>query len=41
MTPSHAWALIDGERVIEVSLDKSNLAEAGRGERIIKVKLNV
>ncbi len=39
--PVYAYALFDKDKVVEVSLDKSNLPEAGKGERIVKVKLEI
>ena len=32
----HVWGLVQGDRVIEVSVDKSNLAESAGKERIVK-----
>jgi hypothetical protein len=35
-----AWALLDGTTLVEVSVDKSNLAEAVGKEKIVKVTVH-
>lgn len=36
-----AWAVIAKSGLIEVSADKSNLPQPGRGEKLVRVKVSV
>lgn len=37
--PNYAWAVLDRERVVEVSHDRALLPALGKGERLVRVQL--
>lgn len=38
---NYAWAVMDRDKVVEVSLDRYNLPALCKGERLIKIELVV
>lgn len=41
MKPTHAYALIENNVIVEIALRKSDLAEPVGKEKIVKVKLSL